>query len=406
MIKKIKIQELTTGMWVERFPGSWIERPFWKQSFLLTELKDLQTIRKSGIPALWINTDRGRDLAPVVVEEPAPEVVEENPAPPKELRAEDAMALERESVENEIQLAYPLCDSAREAVSSLFGLSQFGRGVQLDDARSIVATLTESLGRNRDVILSIARLKTEMDYTYTRSVAVSGLMIALGYSLELDQEQIEEAGIAGLLFDVGMMTVPPEIRFKKTPLSESELQTVKQHPIESYNILKASGQFSDAVLDVCLHHHERLDGKGYPDQLVGEEISQLSRMAAICVAYDSLVSDRPYRRAVSSTEAIKEMFKRSVTQFDATMLEAFVKAVGIYPLGTVVRLKSDRLAIVVAQSKRSLLKPDVKVFYSIKSGIRVTPEIICLSSSLARDEIVSHEDPATWGLSNTDELWR
>ncbi len=406
MIKKIKIQELTTGMWVERFPGSWIERPFWKQSFLLTELKDLQTIRKSGIPALWINTDRGRDLAPVVVEEPAPEVVEENPAPPKELRAEDAMALERESVENEIQLAYPLCDSAREAVSSLFGLSQFGRGVQLDDARSIVATLTESLGRNRDVILSIARLKTEMDYTYTRSVAVSGLMIALAYSLELDQEQIEEAGIAGLLFDVGMMTVPPEIRFKKTPLSESELQTVKQHPIESYNILKASGQFSDAVLDVCLHHHERLDGKGYPDQLVGEEISQLSRMAAICVAYDSLVSDRPYRRAVSSTEAIKEMFKRSVTQFDATMLEAFVKAVGIYPLGTVVRLKSDRLAIVVAQSKRSLLKPDVKVFYSIKSGIRVTPEIICLSSSLARDEIVSHEDPATWGLSNTDELWR
>jgi hypothetical protein len=95
-----------------------------------------------------------------------------------------------------------------------------------------------------------------------------------------------------------------------------------------------------------------------------------------------------------------------VTQFDATMLEAFVKAVGIYPLGTVVRLKSDRLAIVVAQSKRSLLKPDVKVFYSIKSGIRVTPEIVCLSSLLARDEIVSHEDPATWGLSNTDELWR
>jgi len=406
MIKKIKIQELTTGMWVERFPGSWIERPFWKQSFLLTELKDLQTIRKSGIPGLWINTDRGRDVSRPVEAEPVPEVVVEEPAPAKELRAEDAMALERESVENEIRLAYPVCDSAREAVSSLFGLSQFGRGVQLDDARGIVSTLVESLGRNRDVILSIARLKSEMDYTYTRSVAVSGLMIALAYSLELDQEQVEEAGIAGLLFDVGMMTVPPEIRFKKTALTEAELQLVKHHPVESYNILKQAGQFSDAVLDVCLHHHERLDGRGYPDQLVGDEISQLSRMAAICVVYDSLVSDRPYRRAVSSTEAIKEMFKRSVTQFDATMLEAFVKVVGIYPLGTVVRLKSDRLAIVVAQSKRSLLKPDVKVFYSIKSGIRVSPEIVCLSSALARDEIVSHEDPATWGLSNTDALWR
>ena len=406
MIKKIKIQELTTGMWVERFPGSWIERPFWKQSFLLTDLKDLQTIRKSGIPALWINTDRGRDITPPIVVEPPPEVIQEEVSAPKELRAEDAMALERESVENEIRLAYPLCGKAREAVSSMFGLSQFGRGVQLDDARTIVSMLIDSLERNRDVILSIARLKSEMDYTYSRSVAVSGLMISLAYSLELSKEQIEEAGIAGLLFDVGMMTVPPEVRFKKTALSEAELQMVKQHPIESYNILKQAGQFSDAVLDVCLHHHERLDGGGYPDQLVGDEISQLARMAAICVTYDSLVSDRPYRRAISSTEAIKEMFKRSVTQFDATMLEAFVKAVGIYPLGTVVRLKSDRLAVVVAQSKRSLLKPDVKVFYSIKSGIRVAPEIVCLSSTLARDEIVSHEDPATWGLSNTDELWR
>jgi HD-GYP domain-containing protein (c-di-GMP phosphodiesterase class II) len=203
-----------------------------------------------------------------------------------------------------------------------------------------------------------------------------------------------------------MMSVPPEIRFKKTPLTEAEMMVVKQHPIEGYNILKETGQYSEAVLDVSLHHHERLDGKGYPDQLVGDEIPALSRMAAICAAYESLISDRPYRRAISSTEAIREMFKRSLTQFDATMLEAFVKAVGIYPIGTLVRLKSDRLAVVVAQSKLSLLKPDVKVFYSIKSGVRITPEIVCLSSTVARDEIVSNEDPSTWGLSNIHKLWR
>jgi HD-GYP domain-containing protein (c-di-GMP phosphodiesterase class II) len=407
MIKKIKIQELTTGMWVERFPGSWIERPFWKQSFMLTELKDLQTIRKSGIPILWIDTERGRDTTPAVVAEPPqPEVIDDLPPEPKAVRAEEVMKLERESVEKEIQRAYQLCDQAREAVSAIFGMSQFGRTVTLEEARAVVVTLIDSLDRNRDVILSIARLKSDMEYTFSSSVAVSGLMIALAYSLELDKEQIEEAGIAGLVFDVGMMTVPPEIRFKKTALTEAELMVVKQHPIEGYNLLKESGEFSNAVLDVCLHHHERLDGKGYPDQLVGDEISPLARMAAICVAYESLVSERPYRRAITSTEAIKEMFKRSVTQYDATMLEAFVKAVGIYPLGTLVRLKSDRLAVVVAQSKVSLLKPDVKAFYSIKSGVRIAPEIICLSSALNRDEIVTHEDPSTWGLSNLDDLWR
>jgi HD-GYP domain-containing protein (c-di-GMP phosphodiesterase class II) len=288
----------------------------------------------------------------------------------------------------------------------MFGMSYFGRVIDLEDAQKIVDKVFQSLERNRDAILSIALLKSEMEYTYSRSITVCGLMIALGFSLDLDKEHIEEAGLAGLLFDVGMMSVPPEIRFKKTRLTEAEMQIVKQHPIAGYNILKETGQFSEAILDVCLHHHERLDGKGYPDQLVGDEIPSLSRMAAICGAYESLVTDRPYRRAILSTDAIKEMYKNSITQFDATMLEAFVKAVGIYPIGTIVRLKSDRLGVVVAQSKLSLLKPDVKAFYSIKSGLRIAPEIICLSSAVARDEIVSHEDPVKWGLSNLDELWR
>lgn len=395
-------------MWVERFPGSWIERPFWKQSFLLTDLKDLQTIQKSGIPFLWINTEKGREDTPKTTDiaKPVPEVIVDVPREPRAPRAEDVMELERISVEKEIERAYLLCEEARESISAMFGMSYFGRVIDIEDARKIVEKLFQSLERNRDAILSIALLKSEMEYTYSRSITVCGLMIALGFSLEIDKEQIEEAGMAGLLFDVGMMSVPPEIRFKKTRLTEAEMMIVKQHPIEGYKILKETGQFSDAVMDVCLHHHERLDGKGYPDQLVGDEIPPLSRMAAICGAYESLVTDRPYRRAILPTDAIKEMFKNSVTQFDATMLEAFVKAVGIYPIGTIVRLKSDRLGVVVAQSKLSLLKPDVKAFYSIKSGIRIAPEIICLSSALARDEIVSHEDPVKWGLSHLDELWR
>ncbi len=406
MIKKINLQDLTIGMWIERFPGTWIERPFWKQSFMLTDLKDLQTIQKSGIPYLWINTDRGRDITRTPIAEPPPEVIIDAPQEPKPLSAVETMEFERENVEKEIQLAYLICEEAREAVSSMFGMSYFGKSIDIEEARNIVAKLIQSIERNRDAILSIAIVKTEMEYTFTRSVTVAGLMIALAFALELDKEQIEEAGIAGLLFDVGMMSVPPEIRFKKKPLTEAEMQVVKRHPIEGYNILKEKGQYSDAVLDVSLHHHERLDGKGYPDQLVGDEIPPLSRMAAICAAYESLVSDRPYRRAIRSTEAIRELFKRSMTQFDATMLEAFVKTVGIYPIGTLVRLKSDRLAVVVAQSRLSLLKPDVKAFYSIKSGVRITPEIVCLSSSHVLDEIVSSEDTSTWGLSNIDKLWR
>ncbi len=406
MIKKISIKDLTVGMFIERLPGSWIERPFWKQSFLLTDLKDHQTLEKSGIPFLWINTDKGLNVTTTVPAVPMQEVIVDVHREPRALKAEELMELERESVEKEIERAYLLCEEAREAVSAMFGMSYFGRVIDIADARIIVSKLFQSLERNRNVILSIAVIKSEMEYTYTRSITVCALMVALAFSLDLEKEQIEEAGMAGLLFDIGMMSVPPEIRFKKTPLTEAEMLIVKQHPIEGYNLLKATGQFSEAVLDVCLHHHERLDGTGYPDQLVGDEILPFSRMAAICATYESLITDRPYRRAILSTKAIKVMFKSSVTQFDAAILEAFVKAVGIYPIGTIVRLKSDRLAVVIAQSTLSLLKPDVKAFYSIKSGIRIVPEIVCLSSALARDEIVSHEDPVKWGLSNTEELWR
>lgn len=407
MIKKLKIEEVTTGMWIERLPGSWIERPFWRQSFLLTELKDLDIIKKSGIPALWINTEKGRDITPVpVVQAPAEDTLAEQAPKQPEMRQEEVMRLQRESVEAEMDVAFPLCGRAREAVSSIYGLSQFGRVVQLQEALDVVSSMAESIARNRSALLSVARIKSEMDYTYLHSVSVCGLMISLAHSLELSDDAIQEAGLAGLLHDVGMMAVPQEIRFKKGVLTDSEMTVVKSHPVEGYNMLKSSGEFSDAVLDVCLHHHERLDGSGYPDELMGEEISTLSRMAGICSTYDSLTTDRPYKKALMSTDAIREIFKRSVTHFDPTILEAFVKSVGIYPLGTLVRLKSDRLAVVVAQSKISLLKPDVKAFYSVKSQTRITPEIVCLSSPSVRDEITSHEDALTWGLSNLDEVWR
>ena len=393
-------------MWIERLPGSWIERPFWRQSFLLTELKDLDLIRKSGIPALWINTERGRDVTPPKVVQETVSEVDTSAVKQPEMRAEEAMQLQRESVEAELQVAYPICEKVRESVSSIYGMSQFGRVVQLQEALEIVDKMFESIARNRSALLSVVRLKSDMDYTYLHSVSVCGLMISLAYSLEMSADEIKEAGLAGLLHDIGMMTVAPEIRFKKGALTEGELGTIRSHPMEGYAMLKNAGEFSEAVMDVCLHHHERLDGSGYPDQLVGDEISQLSRMAAICSTYDALTTERPYKKALMSTDAIKEIFKRSVMHFDPTILEAFVKSVGIYPLGTLVRLKSDRLAIVVAQSKTSLLKPDVKVFYSIKAQTRITPEIVCLSSLNARDEIVSHEDPATWGLSNIDEMWR
>ena len=161
---------------------------------------------------------------------------------------------------------------------------------------------------------------------------------------------------------------------------------------------------NEAVLDVCLHHHERMDGRGYPDKLPAERLSLLTRMGAVCDVYDAITSNRPYKAGWDPAESVARMASWK-GHFDEDILKAFIRSIGIYPTGSLVRLASGRLAIVVEQNRARLTAPKVKVFFSTKSNMPLKPELLDLLEAEGRDRIERRESPGDWQFEYLNELW-
>jgi HD-GYP domain-containing protein (c-di-GMP phosphodiesterase class II) len=237
------------------------------------------------------------------------------------------------------------------------------------------------------------------------SVAVCALMVALAKQLGLDDEQTRSAGIAGLLHDLGKALMPMDVLNKPGKLTDEEFTIIKKHPEEGHRLLQGGSNVNPVALDVCLHHHEKIDGSGYPEGLAGEQISRVARMGAVCDVYDAITSNRPYKAGWDPAESLRKMAEWSKGHFDANIFQAFVKSLGIYPTGSLLRLSSGSLWVVVEQSEKSLLAPRVKVFYSTQSNLRITPILVDLSAPDCKEKIASREDPEKWRFPDLNELW-
>ncbi|TWC33273.1 putative nucleotidyltransferase with HDIG domain [Pseudomonas sp. SJZ079] len=387
-------------MYIHELCGSWMEHPFWKTRFLLDNPKDLQRIRDSGIREVWIDIDKGLDV-------PSGQTVEQVNVETEALllAAEPAKKNPQLALDEEIDRAVKLCDSSKIAVMAMFGDARMGRAVDVAHVAELVDEISASIMRQPNALISLARLKHADEYTYMHSVAVCALMIALARQLELNDEQVREAGMAGLLHDIGKMAVPNEVLNKPGKLTDAEFELVRGHPEAGGKILLDCQQVGALVLDVCLHHHEKVDGSGYPHKLSGGQISLFAKMGAVCDVYDAITSNRPYKTGWEPAESIHKMAEWSKGHFDEAVFQSFVRAVGIYPTGSLVRLQSGRLGVVLEQHGQSLLTPRVKVFFSIKSKAPIPQEVIDLAKWVGRDKIVGRESAATWGFRNLEQLW-
>ena len=406
---RVRTEDLRLGMFIQSLEGSWLDHPFWKSKFLLEEQDDLRALQSSGVESVWV--DQEQSLAPAFAHldgpkpaaEPAaatPAVVEALPAatPQAERKPRPMPKLD------EYRAAQTLLADCKAAVGSLFGRVMSGDAeAAFEDAAPVIAGIAESVERNPDALLSLARVRTLDEYTYVHSVAVSALMINLARQLQLPPDYVRQAGTAGLFMDVGKAFLPAGLISKKGKYTPQDWEEMRRHAKLGADAVNASGDLSKIVADVCLHHHERYDGSGYPHRLKGDHISLFARMAKLCDTYDALASARPHRPAFFPSEAVAEMYKLK-GHFDDSLLASFIRSIGIYPAGSLVRLESHMLGCVVAQRRDQLTRPVVRIFYSIAQRAHVPVREIDLAQTPAPDRIVAREEPGRWGLDDWDNL--
>ena len=426
MLKKIHVDQVRLGMYLHALEGSWIDHPFWKTRFVIGNESDLRKLRGSNVREVWIDDEKGLDVAldvdaaastqtntptsapsvPLSTQVSTPASVETLPAAipetPKPEAATPATPTPTHEMADELRQAAAICNRGKALVTSMFREARLGKALDAESCLPLVEEISASVLRNPGAMVSLARLKTQDDYTYMHSVAVCALMVALARESGLNSDECRAAGLAGLMHDLGKAQMPLEVLNKPGKLTEDEYAIMRTHPERGHAMLLEGGTSSEAVLDVCLHHHERVDGTGYPHGLSGEAISLVARMGSICDVYDAITSNRPYKKGWDPAESIARMASWK-GHFDRALFANFVKSLGIYPIGSLVRMESGRLAVVIEQNPAALTTPKVKVFFSTKSNMPVPVQVLDLSRS--SDRISGRESTAQWGFKNLDALW-
>ncbi|MBV8679723.1 MAG: HD-GYP domain-containing protein [Aquitalea sp.] len=398
MIKCIDVSDLKVGMYIHDLNCDWMSHPFLLKRFLVNDESAIRKIADAGIHEVYIDTGKGMDVAHAPTVSEVKHKLEQEIL---ELASREAPAERQVEAAAEFGRAQLIHNEANLIVRSILQDVRLGKQVQLEMVEPSIEKMTSSILRNGGALLSLCRIKDKDNYTFQHSVSVGALMVSFCKAMNMSREVIHHAGIGGMLHDIGKMKVPDAILNKPGKLTEQEFAVMKCHVVESKQILLATHGISDTSVKVAAQHHERHDGSGYPEGLKGEEISQLGQMAAIVDVYDALTSDRCYHKGMSPTDALRKIFEWSKFHFNPVLVQAFMRCIGIYPIGTLVRLESGRLGVVVEQNDNNLVAPRVKVFFSSKSNTYIPPVIVDLSRGMGAgggDKIVSHEAPHKWNI--------
>lgn len=265
------------------------------------------------------------------------------------------------AVEDELVEAAPLYASAQTSVAQLVLDVQHNLRPDMERVRSGVEDMMHSVVRNPDALLWLTRLKRTDQYAYDHALDSSVLLMVFARTMGMEAAEMTLLGIAGLMQDIGKVKLPPRLLKKSGPITRLEREIFRAHVDYSLAILKDSGEDDPELLSVVSRHHERVDGSGYPAGLSGDEIGLYGQMAGIVDCYSAMTRERPWGDALSPQQALEEINKLRDVWFSASVVDAFIQCVGLYPVGTLVELSSGEVAVVIGQNRIRRLKPRVLV---------------------------------------------
>lgn len=369
MIKKITIDQLVPGMFVHQILEQKGALKV-KSQGRVTSDDVITALKKRGVKTLAIDTDK----AFKVEERESSSAAETCPTP----TSTDSVKSKKVSLENEFVRAEKLHKQGKAIQKLLLASVQKEMPFDASIPKAFSSKLVASVDRNPDALLCLTKIREKDDYLLEHSLNVAILLASFANYLGMSEDEVQDLSYAGFLHDLGKIKIPDEILHKPGRLTDSEMEVMKGHVKHGVDYLKST-EIAPPLIQAISEHHERLDGLGYPAGTKGDDISQAGRMLAIADMYDALTADRVYKSGMSSQRAFSILMSDAPTRLDQSLVQQFIKCLGVYPVGSLVLLSNDRLAMVLEQ-KDSPLTPLVKVFYSVRNNHYLPPKDIDLSS--------------------------
>ena len=385
MIRKITIDQLLPDMYVVDLHKRWFDHSLWQSKFKVRDDAHVSKIREEGISEISIDTARGIDLPPTPIAR-----INQIDLKLKSLAEIRAATPRTVSLGEERRRANRLLVDAGNTVSGLMLSARAGNNVDAAYLEPIVSKMIASVIRNPDALVPLARLKRMDAYATQHAVATAALIIAFGRHQGMSEPEIEKLALGTMVKDIGHAALDARLTAKQGILSKDEFSIVQSHVEEGLAVLDATTRLSETSVAVVLEHHERYNGCGYPYRMIGDEISVAGRMAAIVDTYDAMTSDRPYRAAMSPSQTLRQLYDEADFQYDPALVSAFIKTIGIYPVGTLVLLESGHLAVVEQLHADNMLTPTVRVIYHTGRQQYVTTPV---------DVDLSRKVGKRWGIS-------
>ena len=357
MERKVSVSFLKVGMYVSKLDRPWLETTFLMQGFFIINDEDVQELT-GQCEYIFIDIAQGVD---------ADEYLDEQISLPTDQYLEDYLFSENKdfelqdekSVLQELPVAKAALEAATEIIGNIMEEDSGKERLNVEAVKSAVEPILNSMIRNSDAFMWLTKMQQHDLYSYDHSVENCAIGIAFGRHMGLEKEGLSALAMGLLLMDVGKARMPKELLHKSEALTTDEFEEMKKHVDYSVEILKRTEGIDENVINIALTHHERYDGSGYPNGLMGVQIPVYGRMAAIIDSYDAMTTATAYRKALPEHAALQKIYDARDQFFQKELVEQFLQCMGVYPTGSLVELSTGEVGVIMAQNLKQRLKPRV-----------------------------------------------
>lgn len=411
----VKVEHLKLGMFVCRLDRPWEGAPFIMQGFPIEtpeQIRKLQALcSEVTIDVIqtrqWQQARLAREAKAAGAKK---QISEASRAMSRELLnlADRKVHIDTATVGEEIPRARAAQRHLDAATDDILGSARSGRPLTVRQVDAAVEPVVASVLRSADAMFWLESLRKRSGYEYAHALNCTLLAAAFGRHLGFTEEQMIQLASGGLLLDVGKTQLPQDLLEHPGPLDEEQQALMRTHVELSLHVLTLGQGSRPEVAQMVGAHHERVDGSGYPKGLRGPAIPLYGRIAAIVDSFDAMVSERPYRRAISRHEALQQLYNQRDQLYQAELVERFIQCLGVYPTGSLVELSTGEIAIVQAQNRTRQLLPKVLVLTTadktLEARFRELDLLVEAAGEGAEIRILRTVEPGAYGL-NPSELF-